>query len=214
LNGRELDAALDAPLKKKLPLHGVLVMRHGYIVKEKYFDAYDVGTPHELYSCTKSFVSALAAIAIQKGYLTDLAAPVLSFFPDKDVARRDARKEAMTIEDLLTMRSGLSWEDGDSTYKEMYKSSRDWVKYVLDLPMSTDPGTRFLYSSGNSIVLSAIIQRASGKDTYDFARETLFEPLGIHAPPLESGSVRPSHRRLGIAAHAARDGEARLPVSS
>ena len=108
VNGAEVDAALEAAPKKKLPLHGLLVIRHGYVVKESYFDAYTEGTPHELYSCTKSFVSALAGIAVQKGYLTDLTAPVLGFFPDRDIAQRDARKEAMTIEDALTMRSGLS----------------------------------------------------------------------------------------------------------
>jgi CubicO group peptidase (beta-lactamase class C family) len=88
----------------------------------------------------------------------------------------------MKIEDLLTMRSGLDWVEADATYNELYTSSRDWVKFVLDLPMSSDPGTKFLYSSGNSIVLAAIIQRASGKDLYQFAKQNLFDPIGIRDP--------------------------------
>jgi CubicO group peptidase (beta-lactamase class C family) len=185
VNGAELDAAIEAALKKRLALHGVLVIRHGYIVKERYFAPYEVSTAHELYSCTKSFVSALAGIALQKGYLTGVTAPVLGFFPDRKFAQVDARKEAMKIEDLLTMSSGLAWVEGDSTYNQMYRSSRDWVKFVLDLPMTAPPGTRFLYCSGNSIVLSAIIQQASGKDMYEFARENLFGPLGIREPRWE-----------------------------
>jgi CubicO group peptidase (beta-lactamase class C family) len=214
VNGAELDAAIGAALKKKLPLHGVLVIRHGYIVKERYFDTYDVSTPHDLYSCTKSFVSALAGIAFQKRYLTDLAAPVLGFFSDREFARRDARKEAMKLEDLLTMSSGLAWVESDSTYNEMYKSSRDWAKFVLDLPMLADPGTQFRYNSGNSIVLAAIIQQPSGKGTYEFAQEKTVGAAGHPRPLVGPGSIRPSHRRLGAQAPAPRDGEARLPVSS
>jgi CubicO group peptidase (beta-lactamase class C family) len=193
VNGAELDTAIEAALKEKLPLHGLLMIRHGYIVKERYFDIYDVSTAHDLYSCTKSFVSALAGIAFQKGYLTDLAAPVLGFFPDREFTQRDARKEAIKLEDLLTMSSGLAWVEGQSVYNEIYRS-RDWAKFVLDLPMLADPGMQFRYNSGNSIVLAAIIQQVSGKDTCEFARENLFGPLGIRDPWWERD---PSGLRIG-----------------
>jgi CubicO group peptidase (beta-lactamase class C family) len=182
VDGAAVDAALDSALKKKLPLHGVLVIRHGFIIKERYFSPYAVDTAHELYSCTKSFVSALTGIAVQKGYLSSLAAPVLGLFPDRKFVQVDDRKKAMTIENLLTMSSGLAWVEGDSTYGQMYRSSRDWVKFVLDIPMIADPGTEFLYSSGNSIVLGAIVQQESRKDLYDLAQAELFAPIGIRNP--------------------------------
>jgi CubicO group peptidase (beta-lactamase class C family) len=194
VNGAALNAAIDAAVKKDLALHGVLVIRHGYIVMERYFAPYAADIPHELYSCTKSFVSALVGIAFEKGYLKDVTATVLPLFPGKKFARRDARKNAMRIEDLLTKTSGLAWEEGDSTYATMYTSSRDWVKFVLDRPMSDPPGARFLYSSGNSIVLSALIQETSGKDTYELAQQTLFGPLGISDPRWERD---PSGRVIG-----------------
>ena len=90
----------------------------------------------------------------------------------------------MTVENLLTMRSGLGWVEADTTYREMYATQRDWVAYVLDLPMASDPEPSSRYSSGNSHVLSAIIQK-TGKGTYGLAREALFEPLGIHDPVWE-----------------------------
>jgi CubicO group peptidase (beta-lactamase class C family) len=125
VNGAELDAAVEAAAKKHLPLHGLVVIRHGYIVKEKYFSYFDASTAHELYSCTKSFVGALAGIAFQKGYLIDVTAPVLGFFPDRKFARVDTRKEAMKIEDLLTMSSGLDWAEGESTYRMLDRPLRD-----------------------------------------------------------------------------------------
>jgi CubicO group peptidase (beta-lactamase class C family) len=86
----------------------------------------------------------------------------------------------MKVEDLLTMSSGLGWVEGDDTYRQMYASSRDWVQFVLDLPMKADPGRRFNYSSGNSHILSAIIQAKSGMKASEFAQAHLFGPLGIH----------------------------------
>jgi CubicO group peptidase (beta-lactamase class C family) len=179
MDGAKLDAALEAAEQRNLSLHGLLVIRHGCIVKEKYFSPYDAGTRHDLFSCTKSFVSALMGIAIEKGYVADTARLVLGFFP-RSFARTDSRKRALTVENLLTMSSGLGWAEGDETYERMYTlPGGDWISFVLDSPMVAEPGRRFTYSSGNSHILAAIIQRSSGKDLYDFARASLFGPLGI-----------------------------------
>jgi CubicO group peptidase (beta-lactamase class C family) len=185
MDGMRLEAAMEAAKKQNLTLHGVLVIRHGYIVFEKYFAPYDAISSHSLFSCTKSFVSALVGIAIDKGYITDVNRQVLSFFPQNSFADPDPSKQAITIENLLTMSSGLNWLEADETYDKMYSSSRDWVKFVLDLPMAVRPGLMFNYSSGCSHLLSAIIQKTSGMNTYDFARATLFGPLGIKDPSWE-----------------------------
>ncbi len=173
VDGALLDAALEEARQNHLALNAMVVVRHGVIVKEAYFAPYRQETTHELYSCTKSFISALTGIAIERRNLHGVSDPVMGFFPGRDFPHPDPRKQAMTVEDLLTMRSGLAWVEADTTYRELYAGTRDWVAYVLGQPMEADPGSRFLYSSGNSHVLSAILQAASGKNTYDFARTTL-----------------------------------------
>ncbi len=182
MEGSKLDGALAAAQKQNLALHSMLVIRHGYVVKEKYYPPFDADYADELYSCTKSFVSALVGIAIDKGYITDVSQPVLGFFPDKKFEKTDSRKKAMKLEDLLTMTSGLGWTEGDPAYRELYVSSRDWVKFILGLPMVAAPGKVFNYSSANSHILSAILQKKTEKNTYDFARAQLFAPLGIGNP--------------------------------
>ena len=175
-----LDAARADVGRQHLALHGMLVLRHGFIVEEDYWPPYGPGTPHELYSCTKSFVSALTGIAIQRGYLGDVSDKVLPYFADRPLAHPDPRKAGITLANLLTMSSGLAWAEGDPTYRQMYET-RDWVSYVLGQPMQADPGSSFLYSSGTTHVLSALLQRRTG-DTYAFAREVLFGPIGITDP--------------------------------
>jgi len=191
VDGAKLQAALEFAGKQGLALHSVLVIRHGSIVLEKYFAPNDAASTHLLYSCTKSFVSALVGIAIGKGYITDVNRPVVSFFPGRSFVGANSAhvspqqilyKQTITVENLLTMSSGLDWSEADGTYSKMYSSSTDWVKFVLDAPMVAQPGRSFTYSSGSSHLLSAIIQKASGMNTYEFARENLFGPLGIKDP--------------------------------
>jgi CubicO group peptidase (beta-lactamase class C family) len=178
MDPRKLALMLEAVDQEKLQLHSLLVIRNGYLVSETYFPPYSESSRQELYSCTKSFIATLLGIAIDRGYIDSIHHPVLDFFPERSFENRDARKEAMTVEDLLTMRSGLDWEEGDPVYQSMYQSS-DWVKFVLDKPMREQPGGQFNYCSGCSHILSAIIQRQSGMNTHDFAQIELFEPLGV-----------------------------------
>jgi hypothetical protein len=106
--------------------------------------------------------------------------PVLDFFPQRTVANLDANKNAITIKDLLTMRAGFecTLEATEATLIEMM-ASPDWVQFALDLPMADAPGTRWVYCSPATHLLTAVIQRATGMSALDFAREQLFDPLGI-----------------------------------
>jgi CubicO group peptidase (beta-lactamase class C family) len=168
---------LQAIGDRGLNLHSVLVVRNGYIVTEAYFPPYQQDTKHELWSVTKSVVSALVGIATDKGYIDGVNHPVLDYFPDLTIASSNPRKRTMTLEHLLTMASGLDWSDSEDIF--VMVQSRDWPRYVLDGPMAEEPGIRFNYNSGNTHVLSAIIQETSGMSTLDFARKYLFDPLGI-----------------------------------
>jgi CubicO group peptidase (beta-lactamase class C family) len=178
MDSQKLTLMLETVKQQKLNLHSLLVIRNGYLVSETYFQFYKEQTKHELYSCTKSFIATLVGIASDQGSIDRLNHPVLDFFPERTIENRDTRKEAMTVDDLLTMRAGLDWQEGDPIYRAMYLSS-DWVKFVLDKPMRAQPGSQFNYCSGCSHVLSAIIQQEIGMNTQDFAQQKLFAPLGI-----------------------------------
>jgi len=163
-------------------IDSITIIRNGYLVTDAYLYPFQKNTPHIIHSCTKSITSALVGIAIDKGYIKSVKQPVHEFFPEKTIANLDDQKRAITLEDLLTMSSGL--ETKDSFLYEWkglgeMKNSEDWVQYVLDLPMEQSPGERFKYSNGVSYLLTAIIQKVTKMRVMDFAKKHLFEPLSI-----------------------------------
>lgn len=163
---------------RNLDLHGVLVVRNGYILAEKYYPPYEQDVEHEIFSVTKSIISALVGIAIEEGYIESVDQKVSTFFPDRITVNPDPRKDQITLEHLLTMTSGFDWDESDALFAQMVRNL-DWVQFVLDRPMMEEPGTRFNYSSGNAHLLSAILQVATGMSTMNFAQAYLFDPLGI-----------------------------------
>lgn len=178
MDSQKLAQLLDVIQQQHLNLHSLLIIRNGYLVSETYFGVYQQDTRHELYSCTKSFVSTLIGIAIDKGYIDRIDHRIVDFFPEYTFANLDEQKQAMTLEDLLTMRSGLDWQEGDPVYAAMYRSP-DWIQFVLDKPMAQPSGSQFNYCSGCSHILSAILQQTTGMNPRDFAEQYLFQPLGI-----------------------------------
>ena len=165
-------------------VHGILVYRGGKVVLEEYFYGYDRERPHQMRSASKSVVSALAGIAIDRGILTGDSEQVTKRLPYKGYANPDPRKDSLTLRDLMTMRSGLACDDWDGNSpgneSRVYQSD-DWVKYILDLPIVDPPGIKGHYCSGNVLVVGRIIERATGKPLLAFAQENLFTPLGIRA---------------------------------
>jgi len=163
-------------------IDSVTIVRNGYIVADARIQPFRSTSKHNIFSCTKSVVSALIGIAIDQGYIEGLQQPVLSLFPQRTVANGDANKEAMTLEHLLTMTTGFRCQDSYLyrwTGLNQMRESEDWVQFVLDLPMDGEPGARFEYCNGASFLLSAIIQETTGMSALEFAEEHLFGPLGI-----------------------------------
>ncbi|MHA1965099.1 MAG: serine hydrolase domain-containing protein [Candidatus Thorarchaeota archaeon] len=165
-------------------IRSLLVVRHGVLVAEEYFipQLYDVDDVHIVFSVTKSFVSCLVGIAIDQGFIDNTSQLLLDFFPDMTIENRTTWKEAITLEDVLQMRSGLQWDeddyDGPNDFFAM-TSSPNWVQYVLDRPMANEPGSTFYYNSGNSHLLAAIVNVTTGMTPLAFADQYLFGPLGI-----------------------------------
>jgi CubicO group peptidase (beta-lactamase class C family) len=188
-----LEEMIDHIAEEDLDVHSVIVVRHGYIVLEEYPDPWQgvsrtqsFNGTHFLYSATKSFSSSLIGIAIDKGYIDNTSQIMLSFFPNHTIANLDERKERVTLRDLLTMRSGLPWDDQSAPFNspdnDVYQlnfNSSGGVQYVLDLPMEYEPDEVFHYNTGASHLLSGIVEETTGISTLDFAAEHLFSPLGI-----------------------------------
>ena len=164
-------------------LHSLLVVRQGRLAVEEYFAGSSRDDVHTQQSVTKSVTSLLVGIAIDQGLIRSAREPVLSFFPEHaDLRGADARRDAMTLDDLLTMRTGLLWTEepyAGSDLQRLNQSRGDWVRFVLDRPMREEPGTRWQYNSGGVIVLAGVLRNAAGGDVTEYARRVLFGPLGI-----------------------------------
>ena len=161
-------------------IHSLTVIRNGHIVADAYFYPSRADELHDLASVTKSFTATLVGMAIEQGLIEGVDQPVLELFPDRTVANLDTDKEAMTIEDLLTMSPGFECTHSPNDYTTMQMmETPDWVQFALDQPMVTPPGTYWVYCSPASHLLSAIITESAGMSTRDFAQDVLFAPLGI-----------------------------------
>ena len=161
-------------------IHSLLVIRNGYIVLEVYYHPYTWDRKHIINSCTKSFLSALAGIAIDEGYIHDGNSRVLGYFSEYDIANNDELKKRIEIEHLLTMTSGIDWPQyGRNNISDRMVRSNDWISFILDRPMAAEPGSQSNYSNGDTHLLSAIIQETTGKTALEFGWEHLFRPLGI-----------------------------------
>jgi len=179
-----LDAALlDTAYRRAaaLPkLHSLLVARGGTLVRERYFHGATRDRAANLKSASKSVISALVGIAIQRGDITGVKQRIAPYFAAELATIADDRKKWITVEDLLTMRSGLATTSFFNYGR--WVTSRNWVRFALNQPMLTQPGLDMEYSTGNTHLLSAILSRASKVSTWEYANLHLARPLGISLP--------------------------------
>jgi CubicO group peptidase (beta-lactamase class C family) len=154
---------------------GLLVIRNGYLVAEKYYNGYFVNTPHNIKSVSKSFLSAISGIAIQKGYFT-LEDKVMDYFPEYIYDTMDVRKYDITIDDLMIMRMGIDTEENNLL--DVLATS-NWIKTTIELPLLSAPGEKFRYSTLETHLLSAILTKTSGMSTYDLTKKYLTDFMGI-----------------------------------
>ena len=139
---------------------------------------------HSLQSVSKSVTSLALGIAIDKGHIEGVDAPALPFFDAYEFDKSDPRKGAMTVKDLLTMRSGIEWQPEGSfqdpeTSTVSLENADKWILFILDHPMDTDPGTSFEYNDGASVLLGKIVGVATGQRLDKWTAQHLFDPIGI-----------------------------------
>jgi CubicO group peptidase (beta-lactamase class C family) len=168
----------------KGPLNARLTGPYNYFdpAWHPYFHGTDA---HTMQSVSKTVTSATIGVAMMRGdFKAPLSTPVLHYFDASKVKNVDARKQRMTLRDLLTMTSGLDWNedvpyDDPNNPSDLMEATDDWVQFVIDRPMKDEPGTVFAYSSGATELLAYIFQRETGADIERYARQHLFGPLGI-----------------------------------
>lgn len=168
-------------------IHSLIIYQKGELITEKYFSGFPQDSVHYQYSVSKSIASLLVGIAIDLGHIQSVDQSIFDFFPQYEgqIENWDTRKSAITLKDVLTMSAGFQWDEWTYIYTDtrndanrMIRSS-EVMKFVLDLPMAISPGRRFTYNSGCSMLLSGVIEQATGMTTEEFAQEYLFSKLGI-----------------------------------
>jgi CubicO group peptidase (beta-lactamase class C family) len=178
LQGQHRDRFVEAgQAARQLPrLHSLVVSRQGEIVFEYYGRGITARRLANVKSVSKSLISALVGIAIDRRLISGVREPIATWFPElrRDV---DTRKTAITVEDLLTMRSGLESTSGQNY--GAWVTSPNWIRYALTRKLVTTPGTTMQYSTGSSHVLSAVLSKVSGATTWQFAQSALGKPLGM-----------------------------------
>jgi len=172
-------------------LHSFLLARDGHLVVEEYFaengskhgpfiDSVFRSRVHHLASVSKTITSVLVGVAIDRGFINSVQDPTSRYLPSYR-SLFDDQKEAITLEHLLTMSSGLEWsQSGRAPDHLALYSCPDVTRYVLEKPLSAEPGRRFAYSNGSAAAVGAILESATGMKVGAFAETALFRPLGIH----------------------------------
>ena len=161
--------------REKRDIHSVLLWRRGKLIFEHYFAPYAESIPHSMFSCSKTFTSMLIGIA-QGKVLLSIHDKVLSYFEDIKIEKINDNLRAMTLEHLLMMGSGHA---RDTFGPMLAAGDGDWARVFLNLPVDYTPGTHFVYNTGATYMLSAILTRVTGKTALELANEWIFREIGI-----------------------------------
>ena len=181
MDAETLHGTCDYAMQPQRHTQGVVVIRGGKVVDECYADGEGVRSWAASWSVAKSFASTLVGIAIAQGQIPSLDVSMATYYPEWS----GTPKEDMTFRDVVTMSSGLAWNEDynptNTTASDVIQMglSGDQLAYAASRPLAHTPGTRWAYSSGDAMLLSGVIQKATGMAAGDYAQQVLFEPLGI-----------------------------------
>jgi CubicO group peptidase (beta-lactamase class C family) len=174
VSSAQISLFLDEVAKSNIDFHSIMVLRHGHVVAEGWWSPYAPQLKHTLYSLSKSFTSTAVGLAVDEKLLT-VDDQVVSFFPNDKPSDVSENLGTMKIKHLLTMSTGHVKD----TINTMRNAPETWAKTFLSQPVEKKPGSFFLYNTGATYMLSAIIQSVTGKTLVQYLRPRIFEPLGI-----------------------------------
>jgi CubicO group peptidase (beta-lactamase class C family) len=175
-------------------VHSFMVLRHGAVIAEGWWSPYASEYTHLLFSVSKSFTSTAVGLAIAEGHFT-LDDAIISFFPEETPTEISELLAAMTVRHLLSMSTG---HDVDTWSYMVEHPDGNWVKEFLNVPVVHPPGTHFLYNTGASYVLSAIVQKTTDMTLLDYLKPRLFEPLGIENATWQASPVGITAGGIGL----------------
>lgn len=174
-----LEAARAYAFQPQLHTQGVVVVHGGEIVGEWYEEGADAESWAASWSVAKSFTSAAVGIAVEEGAIAGVDEPAATYLTEWQGTDR----EAITVEHLLQMSSGLDWDEdyrgADAEIVRMVTGEPDQLAYALSVPLGVEPGTRWSYSSGDTMLLGGVVEAATGERLEDYATEHLLDPIGI-----------------------------------
>jgi len=177
-----ISAFIDAAAKHDLDLHSLMVLRHGQVVAEGWWAPYGPNDVHLLYSLSKSFTATAVGLAVSAGLLT-VDDPVISFFPDDLPGEIEPNLAGMKVRHLLSMSTG---QEADNLIEFYVEPTGNWVRAFLARPVPYEPGTKFMYNSGATYMLSAIVQKLTGETILEYLRPRLLDALGIEQATWET----------------------------
>lgn len=173
--GKLADA--DRRIQENYPnIYSLLVVKNGFLVCEHYYQGTRLSDANPVYSVTKSIMSALTGLAIEQKLLPGVDAKLAELLPETFAGADDAGKKEITVKHALTMSAGLASIDDNYT---AFSGSRDWLQYALAKPLANKPGKVFTYNTGLTHFLSAAVAKASGGSTLAYAKQQLFDRIGI-----------------------------------
>ncbi|MBI5916415.1 MAG: serine hydrolase [Bacteroidetes bacterium] len=189
VSSEAISSFLAAAAKSKHEFHSIMVLRHGKVVAEGWWDPYGPELRHTLYSCSKSFTATAVGFAVSEGRLS-VNDKVVSFFPEYLPDSISPFLAELTVKHLLSMTVG---QEPDPSFSVASRDS-NWLKGFLNTPILYQPGTRFLYNSLATYMAGAIVQKVTGQSLVDYLKPRLFEPLGIEGMDWET---EPMGRNVG-----------------
>ncbi|HTF19418.1 MAG TPA: serine hydrolase, partial [Chryseolinea sp.] len=173
VSSKALIAFLDAAANSKHEFHSIMVLRHGKVIAEGWWNPYRPDLKHTLYSCSKSFTASAVGFAVSEKKLS-VEDQVISFFPDDVPSNPSENLKALRVKHLLSMSVGHDKDPTGAT-----RGSDNWIRSFLEVPVVHEPGTKFVYNSLATYMLSAIVQKVTGQTILEYLKPRLFAPLNI-----------------------------------
>ncbi|MBI5952274.1 MAG: serine hydrolase [Chloroflexi bacterium] len=196
MDSAELVRMFEYVEDNNIDLHSLLIVRNGFLVMEAYWHPYGPNDRHSIESIVKTVTGTLLGIAIDRSEVKNTRQKLVDFFPDRVIQNMDKDKKSITLGNLLSMTPGLDCEDVVALGG--MDQAGDWVQYFLDLPMSSKAGKKWIYCSGTSHLISAILQKETGMDSRTYANQNLFAPLGIPQITVKDWAADPQGITNGI----------------
>jgi CubicO group peptidase (beta-lactamase class C family) len=182
VSSRAILELLEDATRQHIELHSIMVLRHGSVIAEGWWKPYSSERLHTLFSLSKSFTSSAIGFAVNEGLLNE-DDTVISFFPNDLPLEISQNLTKMRVRDLLSMSSGHA---DDTLGPQIWATSGNWVRTILEQPVPFEPGTHFVYNTGATFMLSAIIQKITGQNLLAYLEPRLLQPLGIEGATWES----------------------------